>query len=133
ARKARRGRDHRAAGEAERSGSGVRPRSALNQTRFAMTVGYNQGMEDMAASGKLHRAFCENVRARRTQLGLTKTELATRLDITEGGYAAIESARRVSGLEVVQRVSQPLSIPATLLLSTQDTAVASLFSWLTGN
>jgi transcriptional regulator with XRE-family HTH domain len=71
----------------------------------------------MAATTPLHRAFCQNVRTRRLQLGWTQEETAERLGISQGAYAAIEAGRRVPGLDVVERVSIALELPAGLLLS----------------
>jgi transcriptional regulator with XRE-family HTH domain len=74
-------------------------------------------MEQMAAATPVHRAFCENVRDRRKQLGLTQEAVAEMLGISQPTYAGIEAGRRVPGLDVVERVAEALEIAPALLLA----------------
>lgn len=85
----------------------------------------------MAASTSLHKAFCENVRSRRGQLGLTQKDVAARLGISQPAYAFMEAGRTVPGIDVVERVAKALNIPPALLLTEQAFADASENSLVT--
>lgn len=74
----------------------------------------------MPAKTKLHRAFCQNVKVRRRQMGLTQEQVADRLGITQPAYAAIESGKAAPTLTVVERVASALRISASLLLASEE-------------
>lgn len=58
---------------------------------------------------RLHRTFLKRIKERRLELGLTQTDLASRLDTTQSAYADIEAGRRTPGLDLVERVAKALS------------------------
>lgn len=58
----------------------------------------------MATSDE-HREFCERVKARRKELGLTQVQMAERLGMTQSGYAQIEMGRYEPGLNQMVRVA----------------------------
>jgi HTH-type transcriptional regulator/antitoxin HipB len=66
---------------------------------------------------RLHRHFIENVRARRLELGLTQTEVAAKMGISQSSYAEIESGRRTPTLEAVEKVAKAMKVDAIELLS----------------
>lgn len=70
----------------------------------------------MLATGKLHKAFCVNVKARRLQLGLTQKEVADKLGIATSQYTQIEGGRNVPTLTIVEKVADALDLPAALLV-----------------
>ncbi len=78
----------------------------------------------MAAEGKLHQAFCGNVKARRLQLALTQQDVAERMGVSQPSYAAIENGRREPTIGVVERVAEALELPPALLMTTQELAHA---------
>lgn len=61
----------------------------------------------MATSDE-HAEFCERVKARRKELGLTQVQMAERLGMTQPAYAHIEYGRRAPGLRTVYRVAEAL-------------------------
>lgn len=68
-------------------------------------------------SSELHRAFVENVRSRRLDLGLTQAEAAKKLRISQSTYAHLESGRNTPTLEVVEKVAKALQTnPLQLLI-----------------
>lgn len=71
----------------------------------------------MLATGRLHKAFCDNVRARRLQLGFTQKEVADKLGMATPQYTQIEGGRHVPTLTVVEKVAEALQIPASLLIA----------------
>lgn len=71
----------------------------------------------MAKDSRLHRVFCDNVKRRRKELGLTQGEVAERLGVSQPAYAAIETGRNDPSLDVVERVAVALAVhPATLMM-----------------
>lgn len=70
----------------------------------------------------LHRAFIENVRARRLELELTQDEVARKMKISQSSYAEIEGGRRTPTLEAVERVAKALKTEALELLSANSLA-----------
>lgn len=70
----------------------------------------------------LHRAFVDNIRSRRLTLGLTQCEMASKLRITQGTYAAIEGGRRIPNLETIARVAKVLQVGPIELLSAEAVA-----------
>lgn len=73
----------------------------------------------MPASTHLHKVFCENVRARRAQLGMTQQAVADLLGVTQPTYAALETGKAVPGIDIVERVGKALNLSPALLLSEQ--------------
>ncbi|QDV26714.1 helix-turn-helix transcriptional regulator [Aureliella helgolandensis] len=55
-----------------------------------------------------HSDFCERVKARRQELGLTQVEMAERLGLTQSTYASIERGRYEPGLNQIYRVAAAL-------------------------
>ena len=81
-------------------------------------AGYNSGMiEAVAANTKLHRRFCEAVRTRRLELGLTQAVVAQRLGISVPTYSAIENGRASPSLDQVERVAKALECDGGDLLT----------------
>ncbi len=78
---------------------------------------YTFNMVYVMSQQNIHRAFCENVKSRRTSLGLTQTDLANRLGVTQPVVAAIEAGRRVPTLTTVQQVADALDSSPLELLS----------------
>jgi putative transcriptional regulator len=69
----------------------------------------------MATSDE-HAEFCERVKNRRKELGLTQLQVAERLGMTQSTYANIERGRYEPGLNLVIRVAGALQIPPGELL-----------------
>lgn len=61
-------------------------------------------MSEVATSEE-HAEFCERVKARRKELGLTQVEMAEKLGMTQPSYAQIEMGRREPGLMQIYRVA----------------------------
>lgn len=68
----------------------------------------------MPAESQLDRAFCAAIRQRRKALGLTQTEVAERLGMTQHRYSQIENGRSSPSLGLVARVADVLSIPVMI-------------------
>lgn len=64
-------------------------------------------MIEVATSDE-HAEFCERVKARRKELGLTQLQVAERLGMTQPSYAEIESGRTDPSLKRVYRVAEAL-------------------------
>ncbi|MFO0939869.1 MAG: helix-turn-helix transcriptional regulator [Pirellulales bacterium] len=60
------------------------------------------------ATSEEHAEFCERVKARRKELGLTQAEMAEKLGITQPSYAYIEAGRREPGLNQMCRLASAL-------------------------
>ncbi len=71
---------------------------------------------DNVATSEEHAEFCERVRKRRKELGLTQTEMAERLGMTQPSYAQIEQGRREPGLAALYRVAAALQVSIHELL-----------------
>jgi transcriptional regulator with XRE-family HTH domain len=72
-------------------------------------------MSEVATSEE-HNEFCERVKARRKELGLTQVDLAERLGMSQPAYAQIEMGRFEPGINQVYRVAAALeSTPHDLL------------------
>ena len=71
----------------------------------------------MRAQGKLHRTFCENLRAARKAAGLTQWQAAEQLGISQPRYAEIESGRNPPGLELIERLAKFFHVKAHELLN----------------
>jgi len=84
---------------------------------YNRNVGYNAGMiETVPAKTKLHRRFCDAVRAHRVELGLTQAVVAARLGVTAPTYNAIESGKASPTLDQVERVAKALGCDPSELL-----------------
>lgn len=68
---------------------------------------------------KLHRLFCENVKARRIELGLTQLEVAEKMGISQPSFAALESGRNGPTLVTIEELSFALHVNAAQLLLPQ--------------
>jgi transcriptional regulator with XRE-family HTH domain len=64
-------------------------------------------MIEMATSDE-HAEFCERVKARRKELGLTQVQMAERLGVTQPTYAGFESGRFDPGLKTIYRIADAL-------------------------
>jgi DNA-binding XRE family transcriptional regulator len=60
------------------------------------------------ATSEEHAEFCERVKARRKELGLTQVDMAERLGISQPAYQAIETGRFEPGINQVFRVVKAL-------------------------
>jgi len=78
----------------------------------------------MQAKSKLHRAFCENVKARRMQLGLTQQEVADAMGIAQPAYAMLESGKKEPRIKQIERVALALKINPALLIAGNELAAA---------
>lgn len=72
-------------------------------------------MDNVATSDE-HAEFCERVKARRKELGLTQVQMADRLGISQPGYAAIEAGKCEPGLNQILRLAQALNTTAQELI-----------------
>lgn len=72
----------------------------------------------------LSEVFRENIRIRRTELGLSTTEVAQRMGISQPGYTAYETGSRVPGIEVIEKISRALDVPAASLFMAREPAAA---------
>lgn len=70
----------------------------------------------MRAQGKLHRTFCENLRAARKAAGLTQWQAAEKLEISQPRYAEIEMGKHPPGLELIERLAKLFHVKAHELL-----------------
>jgi transcriptional regulator with XRE-family HTH domain len=72
-------------------------------------------MNEMAKSEE-HALFCESVRSRRRELGLTQLDVAERLGISQPAYSEIESGKVEPGLRQMFRVASALETSVHELL-----------------
>jgi transcriptional regulator with XRE-family HTH domain len=72
-------------------------------------------MDNVATSDE-HAEFCERVKARRKELGLTQVQMAERLGISRPAYTEIESGRREPGLNQILRVASALKTTPQCLM-----------------
>jgi transcriptional regulator with XRE-family HTH domain len=70
----------------------------------------------MATSDE-HAEFCERVKARRKELGLTQVQMAERLGMTQSGYGHIEVGRFEPGINQMVRVAKALETTLYELLA----------------
>lgn len=68
------------------------------------------------AKSNLHAAFCQAVRHRRTELGLTQKELAERLGVATQNVTQTESGRFEPKLSKVERYAEALETTVGELL-----------------
>jgi transcriptional regulator with XRE-family HTH domain len=78
----------------------------------------------LRAKGRLHRAFCKNVKERRLQLGLTQQEVADAMGITHPAYCVLESGKASPTLTTIERVAAVLKISPVLLFAAEELAAA---------
>lgn len=57
---------------------------------------------------RLHSSFCQSVRARRRQLGLTQLQVAHRLRVSRNRVTEIESGRFSPTLDLIGRLAKAL-------------------------
>lgn len=60
------------------------------------------------AKSRLHQAFCDAVRHRRAELGMTQKELAERLGVATANVTQTESGRFEPTLSKVERYAEAL-------------------------
>jgi transcriptional regulator with XRE-family HTH domain len=72
-------------------------------------------MIEMATSDE-HAEFCERVKARRKELGLTQVQMAERLGVTQPTYAAFESGRFDPKLSQIIKVAGALELTLSEIL-----------------
>ncbi len=72
---------------------------------------------EMAADSPLHRIFCDNLRARRKELGLTQAQVAKTLGVDQSTYSQIENGRAAPTLSTVERVALALDTSWSELLA----------------
>lgn len=72
-------------------------------------------MSEVATSEE-HAEFCERIKARRKELGLTQTQIADRLGIKQSPYAQIESGAFAPGFHVLYRLADALETTVHELL-----------------
>ena len=66
---------------------------------------------------ELHRIFRDNVYARRKELGLTQSEAAKKMGVSQPAWAQIEAMRTAPGLGIVERVAEVLrTTPSQLMM-----------------
>lgn len=70
----------------------------------------------MAAGGKLHKTFCDNLRAARRRAGLTQEEVARKLKMPRPQYTQIESGRFQPSFSTLERVAPILRVTPHELL-----------------
>lgn len=70
----------------------------------------------MRAEGELHRGFCETVKARRIELGLTQQDMADALGVTQPAYAVIESGKISPTLKQISLIAKRLKTKPKLEL-----------------
>lgn len=59
---------------------------------------------------ELHARFCRNLKSRRLELGLTQTELAKKMKVTQPVIAQMETGRFVPTLDTVAQIAKVLKI-----------------------
>lgn len=55
-----------------------------------------------------HRTFCENVVARRKELGYTQAEAARLMGVTQGSYAGYERGANQPTIGLIERIAEML-------------------------
>lgn len=65
---------------------------------------------------EVRRTLTDRVLERREELGLSQTELARRLEVSQGHLADIESGRRGTSLELLSKLSDVLKVSVDWLL-----------------
>jgi transcriptional regulator with XRE-family HTH domain len=68
-------------------------------------------------SSALHRRFCERVKARRVELGMTQEEAAERLGVSGPQWNYIENGKSPPGLDTIERVAKCLKCDAEDLIA----------------
>jgi transcriptional regulator with XRE-family HTH domain len=63
---------------------------------------------DTVATSDEHAEFCERVKARRKELGLTQVQLAERLGMTQPQYQGVESGVNEPKLRMQYRIAAAL-------------------------
>lgn len=68
------------------------------------------------AAEQLLKLFAAKVKERRLLLGLTQSQIAERLGVSQSRYQRIEAGRYPPGLDVISRVAEALGCRASELL-----------------
>lgn len=80
---------------------------------------YNDGMDDMALDGTLHRMFCQKLRSFRKAKGITQQAMAERMGIAQSAYCQLETGRYEPRLSTVEKAAVALGVKAEELLSAE--------------
>jgi transcriptional regulator with XRE-family HTH domain len=67
--------------------------------------------------GPLHRALCEEWKAKRVALGLTQQDVADELGISQSAYNCIENGTASPTLTQIERVSKALKLKPSVVLA----------------
>lgn len=67
--------------------------------------------------GPIHRALCEEWKARRIALGLTQQDVADELEISQSAYNLIEKGTSSPTLQQIERVSKALKLKPSVGLA----------------
>ena len=70
-------------------------------------------------SDTLSKVIGQNIRYRRSELGMTQVELAAAVGITQGALSDIECGKRSPGAKTIAIFAEILKIPPSYLLSTE--------------
>lgn len=81
-------------------------------------------MSEVATSEE-HAEFCERVKARRKELGLTQVDVAERLGMKQGSYAQIEIGISAPGFHLLYRLASALEISVHELMPSSRTMSTS--------
>lgn len=71
---------------------------------------------------ELHQALCDNVKARRKELGLTQVEAADLMGMSQSSYNALERGGYQPTIHTIDRLAKVLDINAAVLLQSPATA-----------
>ncbi len=62
------------------------------------------------AKSSLHQTFCDNIRARRIELGLKQKDIADKINVSVSAYSDWETGRKDPSLSTVQRICIALNM-----------------------
>jgi len=79
---------------------------------------------EMQARTRLHKRFCERLRAMREAEGLTQREMAQKLDISQPAYAAIENGHHAPNLNTLDNLARVFKVEPADFLSEREPAAA---------
>jgi len=71
---------------------------------------------------ELARVFGENVRRRRTELGMTQADLAQRARMPRPDISDIERGKRQANMATIAKIAEGLTVPPSHLLSAESLA-----------
>jgi transcriptional regulator with XRE-family HTH domain len=78
----------------------------------------------MQARTRLHKRFCERLRALREDAELTQREMAAKLEISQPAYAAIENGHHAPTLNTIESVAKIFKVEPAELISQREPAAA---------